>query len=186
MQNDLAQKMQKVHDFESLAAYLRDTLRWPIPNDVEDITCGWSTEDLDLDARTQARVVYCQQLRLFNIEFDLSVVGFKPEPDVQDRQQLLVDRGILEDQQPWGIFFIQFDDVAKLDACKTLLRRMPRGLVDRRYRNASLPFWQHEKLLFICATTNFQNIGFACFSGGRKSRPIVNDYVPLIHFKLDT
>ncbi|MDE0019444.1 MAG: hypothetical protein OXU51_24905 [Candidatus Poribacteria bacterium] len=109
----------------------------------------------------------------------------KPNANTQTYQQLqLLDLDSLENQQQWGIFFIQFDDNVELDACRTLLRRVLRGLVDRRGRSVSLPFWQHDKLLFICTTANFQNIGFACFSG-RKSRPIVDEYISFIHFKLD-
>ena len=72
----------------------------------------------------------------------------------------------------------------ELDACRTLLRRVLRGLVDGPNHNASLPFWDYDKILFICTTTNFQNIGFTCFRG-KKSRPIVDDYIPLRHFKLE-
>ena len=186
MQNDLSKKMQKVHNFESLVDYLRDTLHWPIPdNDFEfdDITFDWSA-DLELDEDTQARVISCRQLQLFDLEFDLSALEYKSDPDTQAPQQLLIDLGIFKNQQPWGIFFIEFEDDVALDACRTLLRRVLRGLVDRPNRSASLPFWRHDKLLFICATADFRNIGFTCFRG-RKSRPIVDDYIPLIHFKLD-
>ena len=87
--------------------------------------------------------------------------------------------------KPWGIFFIEFADDVELDACRTLLRRVLRGLVDRPNRSSCLPFWDYDKLLFICTTTNFQNIGFACFSG-EKSRPIVDDYIPLHYFRLNS
>ena len=187
MQDELSRGIQKIHDFESLVAYLRDTLHWPIPDnglEFEDITFDWSANDLDLDLNTQGRVVSCRQLQLFDLEFDLSSVAPELDTDTRIRQELPVDSGILKSEQPWGIFFIQFENTVELDACRTLLRRLLRGLVDRRNRSVSLPFWKHDKLLFICTTANFQNIGFTCFSGS-KSRPIVDDYVPLIHFKLD-
>ena len=184
MHNEFAGKIQNVHNFESLVGFLRDSLNWPIPDeglDFEEITFDWSAGDLELDADTQTRVISCWQLRLDDLEFDLSRMGYEPDADTHARQQFLKKLGL----QPWGIFFIQFEDDVKLDACKTLLRRVLRGLVDRRDRSVSLPFWRHDKLLFICTTENFQSIDFACFSG-RKGRPIVNDYIPLHHFKLDT
>ena len=188
MHNELSRKIQKVHNFESLVDFLRDSLNWPIPDEglkFDDITYDWSASDLGLDPDTQARIISCQQLQLYDVEFDLSAVTRKSNANTQTYQQLqLLDSDSLENQQQWGIFFIEFNNDVELDACRTLLRRVLRGLVDRRDRSVSLPFWRHDRLLFICTTTNFQNIGFACFSG-RKSRPIVDDYIPLIHFKLD-
>ena len=187
MQDILSREMQKVHNFESLVGYLRDTLHWPIPDnglEFDDITFDWSAADLALDDSTQARIVSCRQLQLYNLEFDLSTLDPELALGIQDRQQLLIDLGILKNRQPWGIFFIQFENNVELDACRTLLRRVLRGLVDGPNHSAALPFWQHDKLLFICTTANFRNIGFTCFRG-RKARPIVDDYIPLIHFKLD-
>lgn len=187
MPNELSSEMQKVHDFESLVDYLRGTLHWPIPDnglEFDDITYDWSAADLELDTDTQARVISCRQLQLYDLEFDLSALEHKSDPDAQASQRRLVDLGILKNPQPWGIFFIQFENDVKLDACRTLLRRVLRGLVDGSNHSASLPFWKHDKLLFICTTANFQNIGFTCFRG-RKSRPIVDDYIPLIYFRLD-
>ena len=187
MHNEFSPKIQEVRNFESLVDFLRDSLNWPIPDEglkFEEITYDWSAEDLELNPDTQARIISCRQLQLYDLEFDLSAVDYEPDPNVQASQQLLLKLGVLENQQPWGIFFIEFNNDVELDACRTLLRRVLRGLVDRRGRSVSLPFWRHDRLLFICTTTNFQNIGFACFSG-RKSRPIVDDYIPLIHFKLD-
>ena len=188
MSGEFSHDIQKIHDFESLAGFLRDSLNWPIPDeglDFEEITYDWSAEDLELDADTQARIVGCRQLQLFDLEFDLSAVDPELGADAQAHQQLLIELSVLEERQPWGIFFIQFENDVELDACRTLLRRVLRGLVDGPNHSASLPFWKHDKLLFICTTTNFRNIGFTCFRG-KKSRPIVDDYIPLIHFKLDT
>ena len=186
MKNGISKAVQNVHNFESLIDFLRDSLNWPIPDEgleFDEITFDWSAADLELDADTQIRVVGCRQLQLFDLEFDLSVIDH--EFDSHAQQQLLIELGVLKEWQPWGIFFLQFNDDVELDACRTLLRRVLRGLVDGPNHNASLPFWRHDKLLFICTTANFQNIGFACFRG-RKSRPIVDDYIPLKHFRLDT
>ena len=243
MFGNIAHDIQKVHNFESLVDFLRDTLYWPIPDkglEFEEITYDWSAEALELDANTQARIVSCRQLQLYDLKFDLSAASRRsntqPRPervlttrqkllaaeqgianavnklhemgmdaetiaskigmdlasvtkilktDTESHQVQLFDCNLSEDQQSWGIFFIQFDNNVELDACRTLLRRVLRGLVDRRGRSVSLPFWQHNRLLFICTTTDFQNIGFACFSG-RQSRPIVDDYIPLNYFRLDS
>ena len=188
MQDRISRDVQKVYDFESLVSFLRDTLNWPIPDEgleFDDITFDWSPTDLELDTDTEARIVGCRQLQLFDLDFDLSAIDHELDPNSQVHQQLLIELGVLKEQQPWGIFFLQFNDDVELDACRTLLRRVLRGLVDRRGRSVSLPFWKHDRLLFICTTANFRNIGFACFSG-RKSRPIVDDYIPLRHFRLDT
>lgn len=189
MRAEISQDVQKVHDFESLVDFLRNSLNWPIPDtglEFDDITYDWSAIDLELDAGTQARVMGCRQLRLFDLQFDLSAVTRESDANTQASEQLqLINFSLLESQKPWGIFFIQFNDDVELDACRTLLRQVLRGLVDRPTRSVSLPFWNYDKILFICTTTNFQNIGFACFRG-RRSRPIVDDYIPLRHFKLDT
>ena len=189
MQGGISRDVQSVHNFESLVDFLRNSLNWPIPDEgleFDDITYDWSAVDLELDADTQARVIGCRQLQLFDLKFDLSAMTREFNANTQASQQLqLINFSLLETQQPWGIFFIEFNDDVELDACRTLLRRVLRGLVDRPTRSASLPFWDYDKILFICTTTNFQNIGFACFSG-RKSRPIVDDYIPLRYFKLDT
>ena len=65
------------------------------------------------------------------------------------------------DTQPWGIFFLQFNSEK---IYRTALRRVLRGLVERRDRDASLPVWQHDHLLFICTTTDFQRFAFAHFA----------------------
>lgn len=227
MKDGISRDVQNIHNFESLVDFLRNSLNWPIPDeglDFEDITYDWSAEDLELDGNTQARIVGCRQLQLFNLQFDLSAVSPKSNTEAEQRIANAINElheggrdveeiasmlgmdvetiasvlgmdaaavtkilkiDLKENQQPWGIFFIQFNDDVELDACRTLLRQVLRGLVDRPARSVSLPFWDYDKILCICTTTNFQNIGFACFRG-RRSRPIVDDYIPLRHFKLDT
>lgn len=226
MHNELSGKIQKVHNFESLIDFLRDSLNWSIPDkglEFDDITFDWSAKDLELDADTQARIVRCRQLQLFDLKFDLSAVSSESNTAAEQRIANAINElheggmdveeiasmfgmdvetiasvlgmdaaavtkilkiDLKENQQPWGIFFIEFNDDVELDACRTLLRRVLRGLVDGPNHNPSLPFWDYDKILFICTTTNFQNIGFACFRG-KKSHPIVDDYIPLRHFKLD-
>lgn len=151
-----------VHDFESIIALLRNRLHWPIPDDgsdFEDLTYYWSPEDLELDPKTQERIIGCWQLRLFHLKF-------------------------LNSKNPWGIFIVQFKNNVNIDKSSTLLKRVLRGLVDRRGRSASLPFWRYDRLLFICTTEDFQNFGFVRFIDN-KNRPFVDDYIPLSDFKLN-
>lgn len=184
MCNKLSHKIQEVHNFESLVDFLQDSLNWPIPDEgleLEEITYEWSVTDLGLDCNTRARIVSCRQLRPLNLRFDLSAMGHKLDADFRTYQQQLKKLGEWKNQQPWDIFFLEFNNDVKLDACKILLSKVLQGLVGNK---ASLPFRKRDKLLFICITENFQNISFTCFKGG-KGLLIVDDYIPLIHFKLD-
>ena len=135
--------IHNIRDFDSLLDFLREKLGWHIPEDVEleDIAFPWAAEDLDLDELTEELIVNCQQL-----------------PPFPTSQPTL---GIFEDTQPWGIFFLQFESQS---IYRTALRRVLRGLVERRDRDASLPAWKHDHLLFICTTTDYQRFAFAHFA----------------------
>ena len=135
--------IHNIRNFDTLLDFLREKLGWVIPEDVElrDIAFPWSPEDLDLDASTGERILDCQQL--------------PPFPTDQ------LEIGTLEQPQPWGIFFVQFNSES---IYRTALRRVLRGLVERRDRDASLPAWKHDHLLFICTTTDFQRFAFAHFA----------------------
>lgn len=185
MHNELSGTILKVRNFESLFDFLRDSLNWPIPDEgmeLEDITYSWSVEDLKLDAATEAKIVSCWQLKPLDLQFDLSAIGHKLDDDFRTYQQRLKELGEWKNQQPWDIFFFEFNDAVKLDACKTILRKVLQGLVGDK---TALPFGKRDKLLFICVTENFQNISFTCFRSGN-GRPIVDDYIPLNYFQLDS
>ena len=185
MRTNISYEFQKVHDFESLIAFLRDTLRWPIPDtelEIEDVTFDWAAEDLRLSHEIQARIIGCRQLRIFDLTFDIPTRHGNPSNDYQQMQ--LFDMNTSDNQEPWGIFIVEFENNVKIDACRTLLRQVVRGLVGGPKHTASLPFWSYDKLLFICTTTDFQNIGFVRFMG-EKNRPIVDDYIPINDFKLN-
>ena len=135
--------VHNIQNFDTLLDFLREKLGWHIPEDVEleDIAFPWSPEDLDLDELTEEHIPDCWQLPPFptnQLEFEFS-----------------------ESTQPWGIFFLQFDSES---VYRTALRRVLRGLVERRDRDASLPAWRHDHLLFICTTTDFQRFAFAHFA----------------------
>ena len=135
--------IHSIRNFDTLLDFLREKLGWHIPEDVEfeDVAYPLSAEDLDLDELTQDRIGDYWQL-----------------PPFPPSQPTL---GIFEDTQPWGIFFLQFNSE---DIYRTALRRVLRGLVERRDRNSSLPTWEHDHLLFICTTTDFQRFAFAHFA----------------------
>ena len=135
--------IHNIHNFDTLLDFLREKLSWHIPEDVEleDIAFPWSAEDLDLDEPTEERILDCQQL--------------PPFPISQTTDEFS------ETTQPWGIFFVQFNSES---IYSTALRRVLRGLVERRDRDASLPVWEHDQLLFICTTTDFQHFAFAHFA----------------------
>ncbi len=69
--------------------------------------------------------------------------------------------------QPWGIFLVEFND-AKL--YRTALRQVLRGLVPNRRKDANLKSWQHDNLLFICATKDYRQFTFAHFRGQNPQR----------------
>ena len=135
--------IHNIDNFDTLLDFLREKLGWYIPEDVEleDIAFPWSLEDLDLDELTDELIVDCQQLPSF--------------PTSQPTFEFV------ENTQPWGIFFLQFDSES---VYRTALRRVLRGLVEKRDRDASLPAWRHDHLLFICTTTDFQRFAFAHFA----------------------
>ena len=135
--------VHNIRNFDTLLDFLREKLGWHIPEDVEleNIAFPWSAEDLDLDEPTEERIVDCQQL--------------PPFPTNQPTFEFV------ENTQPWGIFFLQFESES---IYRTALRRVLRGLVERRDRDASLPAWKHDHLLFICTTTDFRRFAFAHFA----------------------
>ena len=152
MPNITPSDIQNIRDFDALLDFFRQKLDWRIPEDVEfeDVAFPWSAEDLDLDEPTEDRIVECRQLPRF--------------PPAE------LTFGLVEDPQPWGIFFLQFNSES---IYRTALRRVLRGLVDRRNRDASLPAWEHENLLFICTTTDFQRFAFAHFAANENWRRAV-------------
>jgi len=56
--------------------------------------------------------------------------------------------------------------------CVTALRQVLRGLVPRRRQSPTQRAWQHENLLFLCTTANYEQFTFAHFRGeqARKAR----------------
>src|SRR5437868_9654676 len=129
--------VRNVQDFPSLVSLLDGELGWQnldpsLP--AEDVTFAWTGEELRLSGPGADRL-------------DGGVV-----------RQLRP----LRDNQPWGIFLVEFADAR---VYRTALRQVLRGLVPSRKRDSRLPAWQHDNLLFICATRNYDRVAFAHFRG---------------------
>lgn len=112
--------LRAVKTFPSLVKYLRDELDWPIESDdVEDLTFDYEPEELGLDAKTAVKIKEIKQLRP------------------------------LASNQPWGIFFINFEP-KQLPI--VALRRILRALVFKKRLSGSRAqqkTWQLNDLLFI-------------------------------------
>jgi predicted helicase len=112
--------LRAVKTFSSLVKYLRDELDWPIESDdVDDLTFDYEPEELGLDAKTAVKIKEIKQLRP------------------------------LASNQPWGIFFINFEP-KQLPI--VALRRILRALVFKKRvsgSRAQQKTWQLNDLLFI-------------------------------------
>jgi predicted transcriptional regulator len=133
--------VQRIKTLADLTAYLRDELGWPIsPDSVSD--------DLTFDwSGNELRLAGAHEARLQ----DGAVRQLRP----------------FVPGQPWGIFLVEF---AAARVYRTDLRQILRGLVPGRRRDASLQSWQHENLLFICATADYERFTFAHFKGDKAHR----------------
>lgn len=113
--------LKAIDDFPSLVAYLRDELEWEIP------------EGLPLDKLTYS--------------YTAAELGLKLEAQVEITQL----RPILGQQNPWGVFFVDFD---KAELPVTLLRRILSS-VSRRKRESANPgdraLFDKNDLLFVSA-----------------------------------
>lgn len=139
--------LERVTNFGSLVALLRDKLDWPLDEegDFEDITFDWDADELGLKEEEVAKVREIHQLRP------------------------------LTTGQPWGVFFISFEEKA---VSVTVLRRMLRALVVKKRagsQSSDRQAWQQNDLIFV---TNFgasgaREIAFAHFSdtGGAGGLP---------------
>ncbi len=139
--NSGLEQLKSIKNFSSLVEYLRDEMGWEFESeDVGDLTFEYELEELGLDASKAPRILEIKQLR----------------PLVSD--------------QPWGIFYVNFD--AKHIHIGAL-RGVLRGLVKRKRASANrsdLAAWEHENLLFICTSDDFRNFNFAYFRGAQANR----------------
>lgn len=121
-----ADELAKVDSFPKLVKLLRDKLDWPIDEGYEfdEITFEYEAKDLGLKPEEAAKVREIHQLRPL-------VTG-----------------------QPWGIFFLSFDEKAM---SVTVLRRVLRELVVKQRasgQSATQATWQKEDLIFVAGFGN--------------------------------
>ncbi len=131
-----AERLQRIRDFPALLAFLAEDLHWHLPEDPtpEDTTFDWDADELHLAAPHAARL----------------------------RGGLIRQLRPLHLAQPWGVFFVEFNEPRLY---RTALRQILRRLVPNRRRDASLQSWLQENLLFVCATRDYRQITFAHFRG---------------------
>jgi len=131
-----------VSNLESLFSLLRERLDWPLgpAASSDEGAFQWTAAELNISDDAAWR------LR------DGSVRQLRP----------------LVPNQPWGIFLVEFRDG---HVYRTALRQVLRGLVPKkRGRDANLPAWKHENLLFICTTSEYDRFTFGHFRGKQHER----------------
>src|SRR6266581_6376660 len=100
----LTDRLRGIKTLPQLVSYLRDELDWPISsNNTEDITFDYEPSELGLDKETAVRVKEIKQLRP------------------------------LTGNQPWGIFFVNFE---KKRLPVMVMRRILRSLVFKKRHTA--------------------------------------------------
>src|ERR1700722_568277 len=131
---DIEKAIHRVTDQRTFVrGLLADTLEWPIPEQIEDLH--------ELGYGWTPEELRAQSLG----------------PDLLDGHVWQIH---LRHAQPWGIFVVEF---AKDKVYRTVLRQVLRGLVPSRRRREDLPAWNHENLLFLCTTRDYQRFTFAHF-----------------------
>lgn len=140
--------VRNVHDFESLIGLLSRELRWDIEiGPIEDLTFEWSAGDLRVSESAARKLK------------DGSVFQLRPPSTIHS--------------PPWGIFFVRFADDK---IYRGVLRQVLRALVPKQRRQTQLPAWEHENLLFICATNDYQQFTFAHFKGMKPERAVLSSF----------
>lgn len=136
------QRLQSIRTFDQLIGYLRDVLDWPVSEDTgfDNLTFDYDPEEVGLDAATAVRIERIRQLRP------------------------------LENNQPWGIFFIEFKP-GKLPI--TVLRRILRALVVKKRASDDRQRWEMGDLLFISTLgeADDRSINLAHFTDEDDARP---------------
>ena len=130
-------KLRALTDFPALVTYLRDELDWPIEvedsRDADDYAFDYDAAELGIDPKHAVKIETIKQVRP------------------------------LVDNQPWGIFYIEFE-TKRLPV--VVLRRILRTLVPKSRRRApDRPVWRMDDLLFISAQgeAGYRSISFAHF-----------------------
>ena len=102
MSDDDIERLRSIKSFPSLVKYLRDELDWPIASDdFDELTFDYEPEELGLDAKTAVKIKEIKQLRP------------------------------LASNQPWGIFFVNFEPKRLPVVVLRRILRSLRGLTPR-------------------------------------------------------
>lgn len=131
------QYLRSIKTLPALIKYLREELNWPIESDdFDEITFDYSPDELGIDEKSNVKIKEIKQLRP------------------------------LANDQPWGIFFINFEP-KQLPV--VVLRRILRSLVIKKRASANAAgrkMWQLNDLLFISSYGDQKEraISFANFS----------------------
>jgi hypothetical protein len=139
--------VQCISDFDSLLQFCGTKLDW-------DINPDYEFDELTFDWRQD--------------ELNLS-------EDAAGRLRGGVVRQLREfaPGQPWGVFFVEF---ATEKVYRASLRQILRALIPRQRARPDQPVWQHENLLFICATRDYQEFTFAHFRGAQAARSVLTTF----------
>lgn len=115
-------ELSDIKRFDQLVAFLRDELDWPIAGaDFEEMTFEYTPEELGIDPKNAAKIQEIKRLRPLVVE------------------------------QPWGIFFLDFE---RKRLPISTLRAVLRSLVRKKRQQASAAHrqaWEIQDLLFICS-----------------------------------
>lgn len=134
-QDPLVAQLRTTQTVEQLVQYLHDELGWPVDlENIEDIFFDYEPDELDLKAEHQIAIRSIRQLRPLNGD------------------------------QPWGVFFVEFDRT-KLPIA--VLRRVLRGLaIKRREKDSGRQRWHAQDLLFISTwgEPGHKEVAFAHFN----------------------
>lgn len=137
MSTNAISEFRAINDFPELVEYLGDKLEWPIQtHDFEEMTFDYSAEELGLDAKIAPKFLEIRRLRP------------------------------LDKDQPWGIFFIRFEE-SKLPvvALRRLLSKL--ALKKRSTSNTGDRASWHENDLLLISQSGAQDeksISFAHFA----------------------
>ncbi len=143
MPTDHRAALAAIRDFDQLIAYLRAEMAWPVEGtDFDDLTFEYTPEELGIDARIAAKIQEIKRLRP------------------------------LVPNQPWGIFFIEFEP--KRLPVVALRRILGRVVIKKRAsaNSSERQAWAAEDLLFVSnyGEGDTRQISFAHFAtpdGGR-------------------
>jgi hypothetical protein len=135
-----AEELSKINSFPRLVDLLRDKLDWPIPEDygLEDVVFEYEPRELGLKDEDAAKLREIHQLRP------------------------------LVTNQPWGIFFLSFEDKTM---SVTVLRRILRALVVSKRgesKDAERAAWDKRDLIFAAnfGKSGERELAFVHFNDG--------------------